>query len=331
MKVIIFSHGADIDGMGSIILAKLAFGNVDYVCAENIDYLGPIISNYLKNSLLYKYNNIFVTDLAIPRPVVDEININDVISNKIKVFDHHKTSIDAGLANYPFVKIVPEDDKGKRCGTDLFYEYLVKEGYIKPTKCLDEFVELTRLVDTWEWKNAGEKGIKAGDLAVLFNAIGREDYILSMINNLSSKNEFDLTSKEKETVKLKREEQALVIKALWIQREYFIDELGNKYAALFSKHEYTGDLIEFVRGLSEDIKYLVTIDLDKGEYGQKSYRNVDETFDVSEIAKLHGGGGHMAASGVNITSEQKEYASTLDKKEALKYLVDASYEIEKTK
>jgi len=65
--------------------------------------------------------------------------------------------------------------------------------------------------------------------------------------------------------------------------------------------------------------------MNKGEFGQKSYRSVDEDFDVNEVAMRHGGGGHKGASAVNITKEQKEKSRSLPKKEALKYLADSKY------
>ena len=37
-----------------------------------------------------------------------------------------------------------EDAKGKRCGTDLFYEYLCDNNYLNSTKCIEQFVELTK-------------------------------------------------------------------------------------------------------------------------------------------------------------------------------------------
>ena len=37
MKVLIFTHKNDIDGMGNAILSKLAFDNVDYILCETFD------------------------------------------------------------------------------------------------------------------------------------------------------------------------------------------------------------------------------------------------------------------------------------------------------
>lgn len=325
MKTLIFSHGADIDGMGSVILAKLVFDDVDYVFANNTYDLGPMIMDYMERGELYKYNQIFVTDLAIPSPALEEVANNSIIRSRIKVFDHHKTSIEEGYGKYDFTHIVEEDKIGKRCGTDLFYEYLISERLIEPLTQITEFVELTRLLDTWEWKNAGAKGRLAADLSILFNTIGKNNYINIMCEKLTKDTTFKLTDEEKAIVKMKKLQYDEIIKKLYEKKSYFNDEFGNKYIALFSNHEYVGDLSEYIKSQNVDAKYLVTIDLEKGEYGQKSYRSIDDTFDVSEIAKIHGGGGHMNASGVNITCEQREYASALSNKDALKYLIDSSF------
>ena len=37
MKVLLFTHKNDIDGMGNAILSKLAFNNVDYILCETFD------------------------------------------------------------------------------------------------------------------------------------------------------------------------------------------------------------------------------------------------------------------------------------------------------
>ena len=68
MKVLVISHESDIDGMGSIVLGKMAFGNVDYVLASNVVILENKFREYLENGSLYQYDRIFVTDLALNDP-----------------------------------------------------------------------------------------------------------------------------------------------------------------------------------------------------------------------------------------------------------------------
>ena len=47
MKVLLFTHKNDIDGMGNAILAKLAFDSVDYVLCETFD-LKKKVEEYFK-------------------------------------------------------------------------------------------------------------------------------------------------------------------------------------------------------------------------------------------------------------------------------------------
>ena len=331
MKVLILTHNADIDGLGSIVLGKIAFGNIDYSLEPNIYDLEKDFRAKLESGELYNYDKIFITDLALANPSLDMVNSDSILKNKVVVLDHHKTSYDLGYGKYDFTLIQERDEAGNlRCGTDLFYEYLYKNGYLTRTSILDDFAELTRLADTWEWKKAGKKGELAADLAVLFNGIGINNYISSMVEKINSKDEYiELNDNEKRIVKEKRLEYETMMHNLWNEMLFFNDEFGNKYGIVYASHEYAGSLSEYIRSLSDKkgIKYVITVDLDKGKFGQKSYRSIDETFDVSAIAVLHGGGGHPQASGVNLTEEQKGKVLTLKRNDALKFIADSKYKM----
>ena len=67
-KVFIFSHESDIDGIGCIILAKLAFKEPKFVLAPNVEKLELIFRDYLKSGQLEQYDKIFITDLALYDP-----------------------------------------------------------------------------------------------------------------------------------------------------------------------------------------------------------------------------------------------------------------------
>ena len=77
-----------------------------------------------------------------------------------------------------------------------------------------------------------------------------------------------------------------------------------------------------------DIKYVVIVALDKGEFGQKSYRRIDEDIDCNKLAMLHGGGGHVGSAAVVITEKQKMKIKQLEKKDALEYIANSSYSVE---
>lgn len=326
-KVIIFSHESDIDGLGSIVLGKIAFGDIDYVLAPNPEPLEIKFREYLDSGKLYEYDNIYVTDLALCNPSLYKVANDEKLNNKVKVFDHHEKAIILGLAKYDFTKIEEKDNNAKlRCGTEMFYEYLKDNNLIKDTKAIDKFVEFTRLEDTWDWKR--DDIPEAHDLAILFNKVGIDKYISLMIDKLLNEKDFIYTDEELRLITEKKKEYEDIIKSYIKESEIFNDELNNKYGIVYAPYEYRNELAEYIRnsGNIDNLKYFIVVAFDKEEYGQKSYRTIEDGFDVNIVAMKHNGGGHPSAASVAITKEQKEKSLGLSKREGLKFLADSSYE-----
>ena len=330
-RIKIFSHGSDIDGLGNIVLGKIAWGEIEYELFPDPQNLKEKFKKYIEDGILYNYDRIYITDLALYDPALEMLNADENLKSKVLIFDHHKGAIDAKCNRYEYTIIKTVDDSGKKeCGTQLFYEYLCNNSIINRTPLLDFFVELTRLEDTWEWGNYGEKGIMAHDLAILFNSISIEEYVNRMVIKLTNlENEkFVFDEYEKKLIQNKKEECNNAVKQALDDIEFFIDEFGNKFGIVFAKYEFRNEIPEFIRmnGNSENIKYIIIAAMDKGENGQKSYRVIEDGFDVNEIAKLHGGGGHVSAAAVAITTNQKNKALSLPKREALEYIYKCKYE-----
>ena len=325
MKVIIFSHESDIDGMGSIILGKLSFPNMDYVLASNPEPLELIFREYINNKQLYNYDKIYITDLALSNPSLDMVYNDEILANKVKVFDHHEKAIKQGLNKYDFTFIEEVDKNGnKRCATEIFYKYLLNNNYIKRNDNIDTYVELTRLEDTWEWKKNNKE--EAHDLAILFNEIGIEKYIDTIINVLTTKKEFKLDEKELLIIKNQKEMYKKIIENFVQETEYLEDEDDNMFGIVIAPYQYRNDIPEYIRNNNvNNIKYFITVALDKEEYGQKSYRSIEKDFDVNKIAMKHNGGGHPAAAAVSITKEQNTKMKSLSKRLALEYISKCSY------
>ena len=329
-KRIIFSHESDIDGLGNIVLAKIAFGEMEYELFPDPHNLTIKFQKYIEEGRLHQYDQIYITDLSLYPPVIQMVNEDATLREKIQIFDHHKGAVDAGCNDFEFSHVVIKDEAGKKkCGTELFYEYLCNHSMIKKTPLLDTFVELTRLEDTWEWTKEGDIGIMAHDLAVLFNSIGKEEYVSRLITKLSHSSEglFQYDEEEKQLIANKKEECSNAISTALNEIEYMVDEFGNKFGIVFTSYEFRNEIPEFIRnsGNPEKIKYMIIAAMDKGENGQKSYRLIEDGFDVNEVAKFHGGGGPTSAAAVPITKEQKEKALSLSKKEGLAYLAYCKY------
>ena len=141
MKILIklFTH-TDLDGVGCAILAKLAFGdNVSITYCNN--------SNALEDELLTNdlssYDYVFITDLSFTQQCMLYENLS---LSKFMLIDHHKTA--EWLNDYDFATVRVKYKNKLTCGTELFYNYLVKHDLIS-TK--PYFVEQIRLYDTWDW------------------------------------------------------------------------------------------------------------------------------------------------------------------------------------
>ena len=221
-------------------------------------------------------------------------------------------------------KIIEIDETGKkRCATEIFYEYLYSNNYLKRNDTLDEFSEFTRLEDTWTWR---ENNPKAHDLAILFSAIGKEKYIELMTNRL--KNSESLFSEEElRIIQTKKEEYEKELDKYISSSIILTDENGNRFGITFAPYEYRNEITDkiIVEGNPNDICYMIVVAFDKGNFGQKSYRSVKNGFNVNDVAKMHGGGGHPGAAGVYLTEEQKNKSLKLSREDSLKYLSSCTY------
>ena len=281
----------------------------------------------IEQNVLFQYDRIFVTDLALYTPALDMV-ANSQLKSKVDVFDHHKRAVEDQMNCYSFTMITEEYNGQKCCGTSLFYQYLVSHHLLNRTASLDEFVELVRLEDTWEWKKNLEVGEKAHDLATLLNAIGKEAYPSLFFKKLENHTDaFELDLEEKRLIKEKKEEYAFLLNHILSTAEYFYDEFQHRFGAVFADYEYRNELVEKIckDGNPNMVDYFIIVAMNKGLFGQKSYRCVVDGIDVNEIAMRHGGGGHPSAASVNITEEQKIKALSMSRRDALKYLVDSCY------
>lgn len=300
MKVLLFTHKNDIDGMGNAVLAKLAFNKVDYVLCKTFDLTESILK-YYTNHTIYNYDKIFITDLCLEDPLLTKIAQDENLKGKIINYDHHKTYATEKYLNHPFVTVKVSDEKGLCCGTSLFYNHLIKEGLIDENNlALKEFVELTRQHDTWEWKNIYNNE-KAHHLATLFDAIGCEGYIDIMTKKLSKKETktFEFDEQEKFLIKNRLIQIEEKIK-YYSQNIYYKEINGLKAGIVFITYEYRNELAEYLKENNFDMDFIMMIAPDPGVV---VYRSIKNNIKVRPIAELFGGKGHDKAASNPITKE----------------------------
>lgn len=300
MKVLLFTHKNDIDGMGNAILAKLAFDSVDYVLCETFD-LKKKVEEYFKNKKIYEYDKIFITDLCLGEEKLKQIDEDEKLKGKFQIIDHHKTYEDEKYTRFSFVQVKLKNDHGLCCATSLFYEYLLNNNYLVRNDAIDEFVELTRQHDTWEWKNIYNNE-KSRELAILFDCLGTNGYINYMYQKLTTQKEFEFDSVERMLIENKKEE---IKEALEEYEKHIFNKeiLGYKTSIIFINYEHRNEIADYLKEKGYDTEVIMMISLDRGGV---SYRRTNKNVIVRELAEYFGGKGHDAAATNPITIEQQE-------------------------
>lgn len=182
----------------------------------------------------------------------------------------------------------------KESGTSLFYEYLKENHLILNSYIIDEFVELTRQYDTWEWYE--RKNILARKLHIIFETKGI-DYYLNLINKiLLNCKAFTLSEEAERIVDDFNNKLTIVINnqlSKMIVKEFEIDNTKFKVGYVKLLYKYRNDIVDVVKDNNDrDIDAIGMIITDKESISYQSIKDVD----VSIIAFYFGGTGHKNAA-----------------------------------
>ena len=301
MKRLLFTHGADIDGMGSAILARLAFVDIDIIYARNVSDLEVKFINEYESGRLYEYDIVYITDLSLKMDIADKVYSDEKLKDKLYLFDHHETALSSGLNKYNNVNVHVELNGVKTCGTELFYLYLKENEYLSDTIAISEFVEKVRREDNWEWEKYDD--IVAHDLAILFNAIGIERFVASMVELLKEeKDAFKLNDTLINEVENKKEKIKMAIESSkrFVRKE-IID--GIKTLILFITYEYRNDVADYFKKNNDidfDVVAMIALDND-----QISIRSLKSNNYARILAEKYGGGGHDTAAAIPLDYNNK--------------------------
>lgn len=299
MKVLLFTHEQDIDGIGSVVLAKEAFQELIYVPCKTFE-IDANFKVYVDNKKIYDYDLIFVTDLCLHEPILSLINEDKILKNKVLVLDHHKTEINN--AKYDFVNIILECSKGPSSGTYLFYEYLVKNNFLESRPVLEELVECTRQYDTWDWIKFDNQ--KARMLHLLFEQIGYERYIEIMSNIVANNDLIVFSKNELEIIndwenKFKNDSENILNNM--IVYPVTINNIVYKVGYIYTEYKYRNDFSELIK--NNNINDIDLVGMVFPNMDVVSYRGVKEV-DVSIVPTYFGGKGHKGA-GTNPINNEK--------------------------
>ena len=287
-KILIISHMADCDGMGSVILGIKYFKNIDYILCEASD-LECLLKEDLSN-----YEQIFICDLPLFRETINVIENNSYLKEHLKHFDHHESSVSDN--NHSFVNEVISINGLIVSATYLFYQYLKSLGDKLNKKFYEEFVEGVRAYDIWDKNGDFELGKKITNVFTLMEPVSFIDYICS----LDDSKEFMIT-KEIDNLILSNEKKMNNYFEKAYEKIVITDYKGYKMAVTINE-QYRSLLGNYICNKNKDIDFVLIINFERFSC---SLRCEKDGVDVSVIASefQHDGGGHTKSSGFILDSE----------------------------
>lgn len=288
----LFTHN-DLDGVSCGIIGKLALGENIVVSYNSIGRLNQSVEAFLEQAT--EEDQLIVTDLSVNEENEQRISQFVEKGGKAWLIDHHKTSLH--LNKHSWAKVTVEHDDGRlSSATSLFYEYAVKQNWLSPSQNVEEYVELVRQYDTWDWEaNANFTAKRLNDLLFMFSI---EEYEEKVTNKLSKGDAFNFDEVEQALLRVEESRVDRYIKKK--KREVFQVHIGPHVAGVVHAESYHSEL---GNELSKEFSHLDYIAMVMVGGKRMSFRTVHDDIDVSEVAAKYEGGGHQKASGCNLTEK----------------------------
>ena len=222
--------------------------------------------------------------------------VNDKFNN-FYLLDHHPTAL--GLNKYNWCTVAIENNGIKTSGTEMFYYWLVNNGYLKASDTLKKISDLVRNYDTWRWAELGNEGVickKINDLLYLY---GRDDFIHWCISEIHDQVFPRLYAKDEVVLKIKQSEIDRYIEEK--NKNMFTISLCSKRCGVVFADRFVSELGNKLCKLHPEIDFVAMIDIDNCAV---SYRTIKDDIDLGkDIAEVFGGGGHPKAAGSKFNQE----------------------------
>jgi oligoribonuclease NrnB/cAMP/cGMP phosphodiesterase (DHH superfamily) len=309
MKVIIFSHESDLDGLYSAAIGLMRYPQAMTVFlgygAENFSKLGNFIYSAARYSPS-ECGQIVIADLGLNDELIETCRkmFSDAVLKgwKIMWVDHHPWSQQAIEAVKPFVEIVL-DASGRKCAADLMYETLLP-GNILAAK-------LASMAHTMDFFTKDQYLTPISELIRYYQTFPDFYYRLSNLAEKSAKGilwDVEMQSDYNSYVHLRDEAKAKVFSSLQIRqvgrfKVAYVQSSPYLQNSLFSEEVFTNTKADLVMFYST-----------KGKVSIR--RNNDLISCRSIAANLSEGGGHDYAAGATFKSDPSDTAAVILELEA---------------
>ena len=302
MKVIIFSHESDLDGLYSATIGLMRYPQAMTVFLgygiENFNKLGTFIHSATQYSSSSKEvgGKIIIADLGLNDELIETCRkiFADAASNAWKIMwvDHHPWSDQAIEAVRPFVEIVL-DASGRKCAAELMYETLL------PGNIVAE--KLASMAHTMDFFTNNQYLTPISELIRYYQTFPDFYYRLSDLASKSSKGilwDIEMQNDYNDYVRLREEAKEQVFASMQIR------EAGRFKVAYIQSSPYLQNSLFSQEVFSKTNTDLVMLYSTKGKVSIR--RNNDAISCRSIAANLPEGGGHDYAAGATFKSDPSD-------------------------
>lgn len=331
-KIILVYHGVDIDGLGCRIICELiekigGFKCIYYPCNKRADEAYEEIKENLSD-----YDLCIVADLNFTEEYTKIVN-NNLDTSKIVLLDHHQHAMFLNNESWAYVHphdIIEEDITSGtlltfvfllpyiECLLEDYYNTVSEKNFITVEELFDDllsdlvnFVLATAAHDTWYAHdlNTKEECYKLLDelptqLTQVYES-DKDNYVDSIVDNLLNKD--DVLSIEQynicSTVSRIIQKQCSFMWHHCRIIKYKIDDKIVTIAFCYVTH-YTSEIGNYILEKQPEVDFVMLVN---PNINNVSFRSRTGEYNVQEIAKMNGGGGHQAASGLTLKDKDFFY------------------------
>lgn len=291
MKVKIFSHKSDPDGIGSVIVVSLAYQNTSFEVFPNNRKLDERLVEFLSNKEYLNYDKIYIADLCPNNFLLKQMA--SLTINPFVVYDHHLTS-SKETESYSFAHI---EASNHECATSLLYADLK---VVFDSDTLNTLVYLTRMHDTWLWKE--ENVTKSLDLESIYHYLGAYGYYYYFREKcLKNDNVFFNKEEERWLIYQNKEEQEKIKDIL--NRLVIKQVEGLTFATVYGPYLLRNLVADSLRDREDNIDILIYLTPDNNTISFRSISGVP----VNDLAEELGGGGHAKSASTYLSHETEGF------------------------
>lgn len=307
MKVIIFSHESDLDGLYSAAIGLMRYPQAMTVFLgygiDNFNKLGNFIHSATRYSSSSKEvgGKIIIADLGLNDELIETCRkiFSDASSNAWKIMwvDHHPWSDQAIEAVKPFVEIVL-DASGRKCAAELMYETLLPGNKVAE--------KLASMAHTMDFFTNNQYLTPISELIRYYQTFPDFYYRLSDLASKSSKGilwDIEMQNDYNDYVRLREEAKEQVFASMQIR------EAGRFKVAYIQSSPYLQNSLFSQEVFSKTNTDLVMLYSTKGKVSIR--RNNDAISCRSIAANLPEGGGHDYAAGATFKSDPSDTAAVI--------------------